>query len=160
MGDGVEEALVTALEDHPAFEAGDGAFHLTSATLESEVAVVRESLIVTVFIPTLSAVVTDDAVSPIVDDGWFDALERRLGEGYDVTHSQAAAAAEVARGDDEVVVTYALEADDAETAVADAKALIEYAVGTFVQGAIPGYEYGPPLADLLETAFDRGEAPD
>ena len=41
-------------------------------------------------------------------------------------------------------------------AVEDAAALVEYVEGTYVQGVIPGYEYGDPVAGLLDRA--RGAA--
>ena len=155
MGD--VDALTDALVSHPTFEADDGAFRLTSAALESSVSVHGGTLRVRVWIPTLGEVVTDDEPSPVVEDAWFDTLERRLLEGYDVTRSTAAAGAEVERSDTEVVVTYTIESDTPSTAVDDAKALIEYAIGTYVQGAIPGYTYDTPLGDLLETAIGRGK---
>lgn len=156
----MDDDLTAALEEHPTFAVRGDTYRLTSAALESSVTVEDDTLVVTVVVPTLAAVVTDAAVAPVVEDDWFDTLERRLREGYDVTHSQAVAEADIERADDEVVVTYAIEAAHPETAAADAKALIEYVVGTFVQGAIPGYTYDAPLANLLETAFDRGQAPD
>ena len=152
-----DEPLVQALHDHPKFEPDETAFTLTSATLQSSVTVDDGTLRVRVWIPTLRSVISGEPPSMVVEDAWFDALERRLLNGYDVTRSTAATEAEVKRTDTEVVVTYAIESDTPMTAVDDAKALIEYVVGTYVQGAIPGYDYEAPLGDLLRTAIDRGQ---
>ena len=150
--------LFEAFEAHPAFERRDGSFRLTSSSLESEVAIVDDTLRVRVHLPTLSEVVLDEQIASIVEDAWYDTLERRLREGFDVTRSQGAAEAAVDRHDAEVVVSYTFDPDAPQTAANDAKALIEFVIGTYVQGAIPGYAYDAPLGELLDRALDSGEA--
>ncbi|MEF8975818.1 MAG: DUF5813 family protein, partial [Halapricum sp.] len=37
---------------------------------------------------------------------------------------------------------------------------VEYVEGTYVEGAVPGYDYEPPVADLLNQAQSGGSQGD
>lgn len=111
----------------------------------------------TVLLPTLDAAVADEVVAPVVEDGWFETLERRLEDTFTVAHTSTHEAPTVERDGDEVRVHLEYTAWDAREGVDDAKALIEYVEGTFAQGIIPGYEYRGPAATLLESAQARGQ---
>ncbi|MFW6448224.1 MAG: DUF5813 family protein [Halobacteriota archaeon] len=153
----MNEALAAALDGHPALEAVDGHHRVGTLAVEATVAVEGDGLVVRVALPALGVVVRDAVVPEVVEDGWFETLRRRLEDGYDVARSPAAAPVAVDRSPTAVTVRYALDPVDPRVGVADAKALAEFAQGTYVQGAIPGYEYDPPLGELLAGAWEAGD---
>ncbi|OIB57734.1 DUF5813 family protein [Natrialba sp. SSL1] len=114
-------------------------------------------LSVEVTVPTLNAAVADETVAPVVEDGWFETLERRLADAFTVAQTDTHEEPRVERHDETVTVELEFTAWDAANGVADAKALIEYVEGTYAQGIIPGYEYAGPAATLLESAQSRGQ---
>jgi hypothetical protein len=63
----------------------------------------------------------------------------------------------VERDDDTVRVELEFTARNASQGVDDAKALIDFVEGTYIQGVVPGYDYGDPVAKLLSQARQRGE---
>jgi hypothetical protein len=166
--DTIPDAVAGAFARHEAFTAtgeGDGSagtegsFALESTAFDvrataSAVASERAGrfrLVVTV--PTLSACVTDpSAVADVVEDGWFETLERRLGDAYDVAKTSVEGEPTLDRGAESVRVAFAFEPWQADTGVSDAKALAEYVEGTFLQGLIPGYEYVGVAAELQAAA--------
>ena len=159
------DRVARELESHDAFaplEDGAG-YELTTTVFEATVTAdpaegKRDGeFSVTVTLPTLDAAVADESVAPVVEDGWFETLERRLEDVFTVAHTTTHDDPAVDRGDDAVTVTLEYVAWDAAEGVADAKALIEYVEGTFAQGIIPGYEYQGPAATLLENAQNRGQ---
>lgn len=152
----ISDDLTDVLEDHPAFEETGAGHRLTTLQVEGIVRVVDRTLLVEVELPTLETVVRDAVVPDVVAAEWFETVSRRLEEGYDVARSPPADPVRVERDPRRVVVRYRIDPEDAEVAVADAKALAEYAQGTYVQGAIPGYSYGSPLDELLSGAWDVG----
>ncbi|MFU8867191.1 DUF5813 family protein [Natronococcus sp.] len=151
-----------ALEDHDAFDALEDGYELTTTVFETTVAATdaegkRDGRFrVTVSLPTLDAAVADEAVAPVVEDGWFETLERRLGDTFTVAQTSTHEEPTVERDGGTVRVELEYVAWDAAEGVADAKALIEYVEGTYAQGLIPGYEYRGPAATLLESAQSRG----
>ena len=158
-------AVDRELESHDAFapaEDEDG-YELTTTVFDATVTATAAEgkrdgeFSVTVTLPTLDAAVADESVAPVVEDGWFETLERRLEDVFTVTHTSTHDDPVVER--DATTVTVALEyvAWDAAEGVEDAKALIEFVEGTFAQGIIPGYEYQGPAATLLENAQNRGQ---
>ena len=159
------DSVARELESHDAFaplEDGSG-YDLTTTVFETTVTAdpaegKRDGEFrITVFLPTLDAVVADESVAPVVEDGWFETLERRLQDVFGVAHTSTHDEPVVERGDDEVTVTLEYVAWDAAEGVDDAKALIEFVEGTYAQGIIPGYEYRGEAATLLENAQDRGQ---
>ena len=153
-----DETLRAALKQHPAIEPTDGAYTVATAALDNELAVAYGELVVTVTMPDLAAVVRDDDPAPVVVEGWFDALERHLRDGDGVVTTEAAADPVVAHGATAVEVTYRLTGDDADALAADAKALVDFVVGTYLQSAIPGYDYDEPMRSLLGRARRRGRS--
>ncbi|WP_208023525.1 DUF5813 family protein [Halorussus pelagicus] len=101
--------------------------------------------------PMLDAVVEGEEVAEVVEDGWFETLELRLGDAHTVANADAAPP-EIEREGEEVVVTVEFASSDPEQAVEDALAVVEYVEGTWVQGIIPGYDYREPAASLRQNA--------
>ncbi|WP_436936158.1 DUF5813 family protein [Halovenus marina] len=155
------DSSVEAFERHDDFERRGDEFALQTIPFENAVTVhERETsteYALTVRVPTLDGTTADD-VGPTVERDWFETLQRRLEDAPKATR----AAVELA----DFTVTKAGETVDIEyrftwpnpTQAADiVKTLAEYVEGTYVEGVIPGYEYEPPVADLLESASQSGE---
>jgi len=166
-----DEPVEHAFGEHPDFEQTDddrfetpekpfpGVVTVTEATDSDE----TNHYEVEVRTPMLDAVVEDEAVAEVVEDGWFETLELRLEDVHTVTNADSASPPEIEReghGEEtEVVVTVEFEREDPEYAAEDALAVVEYVEGTWVQGIIPGYDYGEPAASLRERAqqnYDEG----
>ncbi len=167
MTDEIPEPLERALSSHDAFDRGANGYELTTTVfdvnIEGEPAEGKRDgrFVVTVFLPTLDAAVENEAVPTVVEDGWFETLERRLEDTFSVAHTSTHEPVAVERDGREVRVVLTFLAWDADTGVEDAKTLIEYVEGTFAQGMIPGYEYGGPAGELRAKATQQGqEAPD
>ena len=152
-----------ALESHDAFDRADGGYALTTTVFETTVTAAdaegkRDGRFrVTVSLPTLDAAVADEHVADVVEDGWFETLERRLEDVFTVAHTDTHDEPVVERDAEEVQVHLEYTAWDAAEGVEDAKALIEFVEGTYAQGIIPGYEYQGEAATLLENAQNRGQ---
>jgi len=160
----VPDRFVRAFEAHEAFErADDGEFRLTTTRLGARVTAtgtedwaLRYS--VTVRAPMLSTAVVGEAVGPAVEDGWFDTYELRLEDVPGAVRHEVDLEEYTVKNDDgEAVATFEFEWGNADQAPAIAKAIAEYAEGTYVEGVVPGYEYGPPVSDLLSSARQGGE---
>jgi hypothetical protein len=108
---------------------------------------------VIVTVPTLDGA-TQDAVDAVVEDGWVDTFERRVTDPTSATRTDAVDT-EVEREADAIHVRLAIEAPP-DQAAAEAKAVADFVEGTWVQGAVPGYEYAPPASGLLARARERG----
>ena len=158
------DAARDALASHGAFEPGeDDAFACTTTPFDAAVAVdpaegKRDGVVtVTVSMPTLSAAVESEAVADVVEDGWYETLELRLEDAFDVARTTTTDPIAVDRGGEEVRVELTFTGRDAEQGVDDAKALIDFVEGTYVQGIIPGYDYGEAVSQLRQAARQRGE---
>ena len=162
------DPVANELESHDAFEPAadsdaDDSYRLTTTVFDATVTAdpaegKRDGeFTVTVTLPTLDAAVAGETVAPVVEDGWFETLERRLQDVFTVAHTSTHEEPDVERGTDEVTVTLEYLAWDAGEGVDDAKALVEYVEGPFAQGIIPGYEYRGEAATLLENAQNRGQ---
>jgi hypothetical protein len=165
MSDDVPAAVREAFASHDAFEARDAGFAYGKTPFEATVAVADSGtdalrITVTVRVPTLDAVVTGETVADVVEDGWYETFDRRIEDAFDVTRTEPTTPPSTDRTDDGVVVDLEFETNRGPNALAraveDAAALVEYVEGTYVQGVIPGYEYGDPVAGLLDRA--RGTA--
>lgn len=155
-------SVTDELEGHDAFEPEGDTYALTTTVFDATVTAEETDdgtgrFRVTVSLPTLDAAVAGETVATVVEDGWYETLERRLEDVFTVASGTSDESTTVDRGAETVTVTLEYEARDAPTGVADAKALIEYVEGTFAQGVIPGYEYRGPAATLLENAQNRGQ---
>ncbi|MCU4716667.1 DUF5813 family protein [Halapricum hydrolyticum] len=165
------DAVRDAFETHDGYEVTDEHARVTTTVFDGRVTVEgaeadwNRRYVVTVEVPTLSAVV-EEVVGPAVEDGWFETLERRLEDAPMATRANLELDAfEVQRDDQQVEVTYAFTTGSESQAADVAKTLVEYVEGTYVEGIIPGYDYRPPVAGLLNQAQsgsaqgDRGGTP-
>jgi len=158
--DELPDRVRRAFADHGSFERdGDGWVSTTTAfdgRVRAEPADEgRIRFAVTVRVPTLSAV-TADEVADVVEDGWADTFERRAVDVGGVTRTDREFDPVVEREGDEVAVTYEFVDTNERRGVDDASALIDFVEGTYVQGVIPGYEYTPPVSNLLSAARQQG----
>ncbi|QLG61460.1 DUF5813 family protein [Halorarum salinum] len=156
-----------ALRDHDAFadDAGDGpaggdGYPVTSTPFDAAVSAAerdggRISFDVTVRAPTIDGV-ADDHVADVVVDGWYGTFERRIAAIGDVTAAGHDLDPTVARADGEVVVEASFADLDERRGVNDAAAVVDFVEGTYVQGVIPGYDYGEPVTGLIDRARAAG----
>jgi hypothetical protein len=148
------DKATTAFTRHEAFEHdSEGTVAVTTTPFEATV-VVGDTIVLSIWLPTLDAAVADETVAPVVEDGWFDTLERRLENVPDVTSTEVNL--DVAREDATVAVETTLDSDPARVPD-DAKAIVDFVEGTWVQGMVPGYDYEGPGAELLAAAKARGQ---
>ncbi|SNZ11740.1 hypothetical protein SAMN06269185_1385 [Natronoarchaeum philippinense] len=164
MTDDVPAAAHDAVERHGAFETEGDGYRCTTTPLSATVTLSaapgdRDATFeVEVGMPSLDAVVEGERVADVVEDGWFDTLERRLDDAYDAVKSSDRLDPEIERSDEEVVARFGVQAWTARQGVDDAKAIVDYVEGTYVQGVIPGYEYGEPVAGLLNRAQQNADS--
>ena len=161
MSDPVPTPAARALQRHDAVAAADGVFRITSTAFDATVTAAQAGgtirYEVTVTVPSLEAA-TGDHVGEAVAEGWFETFERRLADAPKATRAPLELERlDVERQGLDVVVTFAFEWDNADRAVDVAKTLVEYVEGTYVEGAIPGYTYEAPVADLLSEAETGGD---
>jgi hypothetical protein len=168
MTDGLPEDVERAFERHRGFERTDDGFVVTTTAFEGRVTAVeggsRAAYTVTVRAPTIEAATAGD-VGPAVAEGWFDTLQRRLADApkatradvelrtFDVERESPGGTDGAGKG---LYVTYGFEWEDPDRAADIAKTFVEYVEGTYVEGVVPGYEYEPPVADLLQSASQGG----
>jgi hypothetical protein len=107
-------------------------------------------------VPTLSAAV-DGPVEAVVEEGWFDTFSLRLEDAaMAVPGTVDIEGPETSIEGESVHVEAAFETNSPDRATSVAKALVDYVEGTYVEGVIPGYEYRPPVSDLLANARQSG----
>ncbi len=144
---GTNESLVTR---------DDGGYTVTTTAFDGRIEIDTDenavALAVTATVPMLDAA-TDDAVAPVVEEGWFETFELRVADVDGAIRGDDAEVS-VRQVGDEAVVTAELRDLDATRAVADAVAVVEFVEGTYVEGIIPGYEYTGPVTQLIQRAAD------
>ncbi len=150
-----------ALAEHRAFEETADGFVVTTTPFEAHVRLANASdgveYQITVRLPTLDAAVANEDVAAVVEDGWFETLDRRLEDaGGAVRVTPEPPTAEINRTTDEVIVESGFQTSNPSRGASDAKALVHYVEGTYVEGIIPGYTYRDPVASLRERARSRG----
>jgi len=169
MTEELPDRAVRAFENHDAFERDGRWFEVTTTRFDSRVTA-RETdgweLIYTLEVraPMLSTA-TEDDVGDAVEDGWFDTYERRLEDTgmavrQDVTFDNRRLVEEAG----EAVAVFEFGWENADHAPEIAKAMTEYVEGTYMEGVVPGYEYRPPVSELLSrarsgTGEDGGRGP-
>lgn len=165
MSADIPEAVVSAFQAHEAYESSGEGFALTTVAFDADVtAQTRDDQVgytVTVRAPTLAAA-TAEEVGDAVLDGWFDTLTRRLEAVPKATRADVELAEfSTERRDSEVHITYVFLWGNPAQAASIAKTFAEYVEGTYVEGIVPGYEYEPPVSDLLAGAShaDEGGTP-
>jgi len=163
------ERAARAFRRHDAFEpedATDGQRFVAVSTPFDAVVTATDSeggqitFDVTVWLPMLDEV-TEDEVAPVVEDGWYETLERRVqGIGGGVLaggHDLAPTVTETTFAGDRVAQLEASFTDiDHKRGVDDAAAVVDFVEGTFVQGIIPGYDYTDPVTSILSEARRAG----
>ncbi len=150
--------MTNAFTTHDAYETEDGEYALTTTPFDGRVVVDGDEYRVSVTMPTLDAA-AEESVDEVVEDGWFETLSLRLEDAAGATRADVEVPdPTVERRDGEVVVEWTVTLDDGARAAEAAKALIEYAEGTYVEGIVPGYSYLPPVADLLARARTEGDS--
>ncbi len=135
---------------HDGFERDDDTFVVTTTPFDGRVSL-SDPVEVTVRMPTLSAVVSDDSVADVVETGWFETLELRLEDAHTVVSADEVTPPTIERSDDVVVLEVAFSGYP-DKAAEDAKAIVDFAEGTWMQGLIPGYDYDEPAAGMLDRA--------
>ncbi|MFC7069633.1 DUF5813 family protein [Halobaculum lipolyticum] len=160
--DPVPGRLNSAVRDHDAVadDPEDGRLVVTSTPFDGRIAAAetddgRIAFEVTVAVPTIAAV-AEDEVADVVVDGWLDTFERRIDAIGDVTAAGHDLAPAVERDGDRVVVTASLRDLNERRGLNDAVAVVDFVEGTYVQGVIPGYEYGEPVSGLIGRARAAG----
>ncbi len=162
------DRAVRAFSDHDAFDTDDEAderFVATSTPFEAAVDPAPAeggeiSFEVVVRVPMLDEV-TEGDVAPVVEDGWYETLERRLdgigggvlAGGHDLDPSVSETVHEGTRSAE---FRAAFADIDPNRGVNDAAAVIDFVEGTFVQGVIPGYDYTDPVSGILAEARRAG----
>ena len=161
-GQNARERAERALDDHGAFERDGDGFSTTGTAVDARVRAEADGAgvvyRVTVRVPTIDAVVAGETVAPVVREGWYETFERRLEDVGGVTRDEPSPpTVTLDESADEVVVETEIAAGEPERAAGDAKAIVDYVEGTFVEGLIPGYTYREPAAGLLERARSSGQ---
>jgi hypothetical protein len=155
------EKFVRAFQNHEAFERDGDGFVVTTSTFGGRVTATETdewalAYTLEVGVPTLSAA-TQEAIGPAVEDGWFDTLALRLEDAPGVVRQELTLdELTVNTMADEVVATFEFEWGNADHVPRMTKALAEYVEGTYVEGIVPGYQYGPPVSELLSSARSSG----
>lgn len=163
-GEQPPESVRQAFESHDAFEERSTAGTYDCTTTSFEVVATatehdnegRDATVqVRIDLPQLDAV-TEEEVGSAVAEGWAESLERHLTDAADVAEVDAERGPAVERTADRLELTVGFPVWTASSGVEDAKTIIEYAEGTYVQAIVPGYTYQEPVAGLLSRASDRG----
>lgn len=162
MSETLLESAERSLADHGAFEdRGDG-YVVTTTPFDATVHVdaVGEALLYEVFVvvPTLDATVEGESVAPVVQEGWFETFERRIEHPGGTTRVDPGPPMVTLDLDaEEVRVEVGFETTAPARGTEDAKALVDFVEGTYVQGVVPGYRYRDPVAGLIQQAEDRSD---
>jgi hypothetical protein len=165
MTDELPERAARAFETHDAFERSDDAdswFDVTTTRFDGRVTAAETDeweleYTLEVRAPMLSTA-TEEQVGNAVEEGWFETYELRLEDApmavrEDVDLSDRRVFEEA--GD--AVAVYVFEWGNADRAPDIAKAIAEFVEGTYVEGVVPGYQYGPPVSELLSRAQHSSE---
>lgn len=151
-----------SFERHPRFEpVADGSADVWAPTTNDWDATitVRDDVVeLHVEVPMLDEVVETETVAPVVEDGWFETLERRLEDVDGVTYADVTDL-DIERGGRQVTVEATLEPRPGKTAE-DALAIVNYVEGTWFEGVIPGYEYVEKVQAMREQAAQNATGQD
>lgn len=147
----IEESFAS----HPRFEESDGAWTPTTNDWDATARVEDERVAVTVEVPMLDEVVEGETVAPVVEDGWYETLERRLEDVDGVTYATVTSL-DVERGGRRVTVDVTLAARPGNTPD-DTLAIVNYVEGTWFEGVIPGYPYVEKVQAMREQAQQNAQ---
>ena len=157
MTDTVPDEAREAFEAHGSVTESDEGFAVESTVFDgfltaSEGPEWKHTYTVTVYVPTLGEA-TADEVGRAVEESWRETFERRLEDAPQSTRSSVEIHDfEVEDLGGELQITYSFEWGDPGRATEIGKTFVEYVEGTYVEGIVPGYEYEPPVSDLLSSA--------
>jgi hypothetical protein len=158
MTDEIPDAVARTFDTHEAFRSTEQGYRVETTQFETVVTVEDENrYVVCVRAPTLVAA-TANHIGETVAQDWFETLERRLEDATKATRATVELDSfEVEQDGDVVHVEYAFTWRNPDRALDIAKTFAEYVEGTYVEGIIPGYEYEPPVSELLADASQAGE---
>lgn len=157
MTDELPDRAVRAFEGHDAFERDGRWFEVTTTRFDGRVTAEEtdewaHSYTVEVRAPMLSSAIEGD-VGPAVEDGWFDTYELRLEDtGMAVRQDVDFTEYRLLKEAGDAVAVFEFEWGNADHVPEMAKAMTEYVEGTYMEGIVPGYEYRPPVSELLSRA--------
>jgi hypothetical protein len=161
MSPEMPDRLTTVFDTHEAFEPTADGYRLTTTAFE---AVVRgesaghtDQYTTVVHAPTLDGATVED-VGPALADSWQETLTRRLESAPKSTRSTVDLdRLAVEQSGDQLRIEYDFSWGNPDRAAEIAKTFIEYVEGTYVEGIVPGYEYLPPVSELLSDASQASE---
>jgi len=157
MTDELPDRAVRAFEGHDAFERDGRWFEVTTTRFDGRVTAEEtderaHSYTVEVRAPMLSSAIEGD-MGPAVEDGWFDTYELRLEDtGMAVRQDVDFTEYRLVKEAGDAVAVFEFEWGNADHVPEMAKAMTEYVEGTYMEGIVPGYEYRPPVSELLSRA--------
>ena len=164
MTEALLESAERSLSEHGAFEDREEEYAVTTTGFDAVVRVDSAgdalSYRVLVAVPTLDAAVEGENVAPAVREGWFETFERRIAHNDGTTRvdpGDPIVTLDVDAG--EVRVEIGFETTIPARGTEDAKALVDFVEGTYLQGVVPGYDYREPVAGLIQRAEDRSKGP-
>lgn len=147
--------LAAAFRSRPEFRAReDGDLDVEGTDFEARI-VLGEKAVLLQELPTLDATVVGETVADVVEDGWEETFRRRVGDVGRVIGA-ASADPEITREGDLLRVEIPLPTDPAAAPEA-AIAAANYVEGTWVEGIIPGYEYGKRVQAIRNRARETGD---
>jgi hypothetical protein len=157
MSEELPDRAVRAFEASDAFERDGRWFAVTTTRFDGRVTAEETdewaiAYTLEVRAPMLSTAIEGD-VGSAIEDGWFDTYELRLEDaGMALRQDLEFDAQRVFEEAGDAVAVFEFEWDNADHVPAMTKAIAEYVEGTYVEGVVPGYEYRPPVSELLARA--------
>ena len=156
------ERAERAFERHEAFEHDGGWYAVTTTKFDGRVTAEETDdwafrYTLEVRAPMLSTVI-DEYVGPAVEEGWFETYELRLEDaGMAVREDVELEEYRVLEESGDAVAVFVFEWGNPDRAADIAKAMTEFVEGTYMEGVVPGYEYGPPVSEMLSKARTGGD---
>lgn len=142
--------------------AGDDTWRALTTDFDATVAAepadetgVEIRFFVAVDLPMLSTV-TAEHVAAVVETGWAETFERRVVDVGSVTRRERSFDPTVERDEETITVQFDLTDSNERRGLEDARAVIDFVEGTYVQGIIPGYEYTGVVDELISAARQQG----
>ena len=157
MSEELPDRAVRAFEGHEAFERDGRWFDVTTTRFGGRVTAEETdewdiAYTLEVRAPMLSTA-TEGQVGRAVEDGWFDTYELRLEDaGMAVRQDVEFDDRRLVQEAGDAVAVFEFEWGNADHVPDMAKAMTEYVEGTYMEGIVPGYEYLPPVSELLSRA--------
>jgi len=160
MSEALLESAERSLSGHSAFKPREETYAVTTTPFDATVRVdaAGEALFyeVSVTVPTLDSTVEGEEVAPVVQEGWFETFKRRIEHPEGITRVDPGPPLVTLDIESETVhVEIGFETTIPERGTEDAKALVDFVEGTYLQGIVPGYDYRDPVAGLIQQAEDR-----